>query len=781
MFDAEIYIQEYQQAEHGAPSLRALKKGIQAADDAHNDEWSFRFRERYMHEATFETDVIDGLVMFPEMMALYDRSEELQEDEEYLHKLLWCFKWILTDAADFHNISMEQIERFFAEFKKRLEANGKSLRPYYYLREDNSLTTHNLLPAASYRKYREYPEDDLKDCRACEASQDVTAALALDDRELAETLSQPIFSGELRCAEIPQRTYCAWIEYDIRHGDYIHARRFAKRLYPMVRNEMKMLYVSGVLLRLYAKIDRTTGVLIFRRELKNYMTCRDHSHRLSFASGAYHLFKEISNDSFTLVLPADFPLWNADNRYETAAMRDYFYAQAKELAERFDARNGNSAETALLEREDPAFDEEAPDLISGFAEGIPSVMGAVCMTLPETLTVDSVKETIETDGRFRVELAKTDEEQGLLAFQITDGSDSEDIYQVIVVCQPKPDFRDLRPASPVSDTLEADYEKAEGVVLFVMPFEEKAPDLALHFQIKLMQLICPDMICAVDITREKLLPAGWVLLTARSEVPPLVDYLYALQLHGNPENDHIWIRTVGLRACGLREIEIVDATKDNYPRYCDLLCFVTERILLRGESEDARAPFTALRRDDGSPIVCTWLPASQAGADFPAGDAAGWTVRMETLGEAAPELDDDAILFLYDGEAPDGSPKHRRLTFSDAEFERFRYGTYIVSDRKIAAIARENYDLMRALLTKDPEGAYVCVFVQKDGERDEVWMQLRDAGDAQITGLLTDDCIVGSAGETYTAERRDLTDFSVRMQGGLVIRPNTAYIAMDLD
>ena len=38
MFDAEQYIAEYQALGHGAPRMRAIKKAIQAADEAKSDE-----------------------------------------------------------------------------------------------------------------------------------------------------------------------------------------------------------------------------------------------------------------------------------------------------------------------------------------------------------------------------------------------------------------------------------------------------------------------------------------------------------------------------------------------------------------------------------------------------------------------------------------------------------------------------------------------------------------------------------------------------------------------
>ena len=271
-------------------------------------------------------------------------------------------------------------------------------------------------------------------------------------------------------------------------------------------------------------------------------------------------------------------------------------------------------------------------------------------------------------------------------------------------------------------------------------------------------------------------------MAAHSDVPPLVDYLYNLQLHGGPDSDFLWIRTEGLRCCGIRDIEILDATKQNYPRYCDMLCFAVERILLRGELSDAKEPFSVVRKMDGSSVVCTWVPFSEAKDDYPADNAGGVTLRMQMLGDEAADLDDLAVLYLYDGEAQDGSPRRKRLNaITEKVFDSFCYGSYISTTRKIAALAKERYGIFAGLLEKAPENAYVCVSVETDDDEDSVWIKVTEAAEHQITGLLAEDCIAGKAGDVYQAAPEQLMDFSVRLDENLVIHPNTAYIALEIE
>lgn len=782
MFDADKYIAEYQSLAHGAPRLRALKKAIQAADDAKNDEWSFRFRERYLNESTFESDDVDAMIIFPEMAALYDHSEELQADDEYFHMLMWSFKLMIENSVCFHHIPLSQIDEFFADFKNRLEQGGRSLRTYYYLREVISEETGNLLPESEYGKYRDERADDLKDCTACECSHDVRMALMHGHPERAEEIGKPIFEGQIHCAEVPETTLAAWIDYDIQHGSYRHAQWYAKRLYPMIRHNMDMLREVGTLLRFYAKTNRQTGTTIFRHELRNFLSCRNHWMRMHFAAGAYHLFKNMQMETVTLILPQEFPLWNEKHRYQSTELRDYFFEETKSLAEKFDARNGNTAQTDRLCAEDPDYDEGAVDLVHGSTEQSVSVIGAVCAELPDTLTVESVGTALENDGRFMVVMAQTDEEEGLLAFQIAAGDGSEDIYQVMLVCQPVPPVQEFRPASPIADDVADAVTNAEGVVLCIMPFEEKFPDMALHFQLKLLSLLFPQAVAYLDYSRSKLLPAGWVHMEAQSDIPPLVDYLYNLQIHGGGDSDALWITTNGLSCCGLRELEILDATKENYPRYCDMLCFAAERMLLRGDFPDAMTPFTLVRKNDNSAVVCTWVPASEAEKDYPDGHAGGREIRDAVIGDEKKTVADHAVLYLYNGEAADGSPKRKRLdTITEAEFETFCYGGYVASARKVAALAQERYGIFAALTDKFPENAYASIIVETDDEEDEVWLRVTSAEDTKFTGVLLADCLAGKEGEEYHAVPAQITDFSVRLDENLVVHPNTAYIALEIE
>lgn len=772
MFQPEQFIAEYQQLEHGAARLRVMKKAIAAADEAKATEWQFVFRSRYLNESIFESDALDALIIFPEMLAIYDGNPDLAE--EHQHTLMWDFKNMLGNLAEFPQIPLAEIEKLYDEFEARCKRYGYSLHAPRYLREKLSLRTGKLLPLTEYGSFAAMPNDDLQDCPACEADFKVICALLRGDRAEAERLSEPMFQGQLTCAEIPQSTYHTWIVYLQKHGEYGKARQYARRLYPMIRGTMDLLDELGTLMCFYAQVDRQIGCNILRHSLQNYLDCRNRWMQFQFANGAYHLFDAMQQEHLMLVLPPQFPLFDAEHHYETAALRDFFYGEAKTIAEQFDARNGNHYYMEMLQAQLPAYDETAVDFVHGDVERSPSVLGAVCMHLPESLTIERVTALLEADGVFHVALSACNEERGMLMFQVTQ---EDALYQFALGVGDVPDLSDLRPITPVSEECVAAAGNAEGMIVCIMPFEENAPDVALHIQMQLLHRICPELMLVADLTRMKLLPGAWFNMAAESQVPPLVDYLYGLRLFGG-DDDYVWITTNGMETCGMRELEILGATRENFARYCDLLCFATERFLIRGELPDAGTPFTVLRRQDGTPLVCAWLPFAQAAAYYPEGDAGSVPLRTEILGDEVRDLDGNAILMLFDGENADGSVRLKRLdTLTEDDFSQFCYGQYIATGRKIAALAKERYAIFRACFAKNPEHAYVnvCVPNANDEEDDDIWMKVLRADETQIIGLLEEDCSAGKAGKKYTAEVEQLLDFTISY-GDFDLRPNTAYL-----
>lgn len=767
MFNPDQYMDEYLQLDEGAPRLRGIKKAIAAADAAKDAEWQFIFRDEYIHESVFHSDNVDAIIIFPEMLAIYDSHPEIQEDNRY--DLMWDFKYVLEDSENYYHVPLEQMESIFKEFSERCRKYGYTQRAYKYLYEKFTMKTGRFLPLEQYGSFADEPKDALKDCEACEQSFRVKCALLQGDEKKAKELFAPLKSGIMHCAEVPEDTYAYRIRYFLQQGRYDEAAADARRLYPMIRRRMDLLDGVGILLALYSKVNISAGINIFRRELPNAMACRNHRMKMIFAEGAYRLFDAMGDDEIRLVLTKDFPLWNADNNYSTKKISEYFYGVARDLAEKFDKRNGNSFYCDRLETVYPDNDGGDGRFFSGYSGRIPALMAVPCGDIPEAPDWDDILEKLKAKG-LKINMSAENEEKGSFTVQL---SEEDFVCDVVFVYSQMPDPRDFKLMHKLT---EADVDRlfASSGMLMTIMYSDEQPDIAMLVQLKILEAVYPDAPAYFDFSRNKVLSGNWARLQTRSSVPPTVDYIYGLEVIGDDDNDYLWITTRGLNACGLRDIEIFDADKENFSAYCDLICFTAEKLILMGYLPPAQESFNAVRKADGSWLSLSWLPSSQVGEYYPEDERKGLAVRMSYSEE---ELTENAALFIYGGEREDGSVKLAPLgTLTDGDFEDLRYGSYYATDRKIAAMAKDRLDLFAKAFEKHPESAYIRVCIDYDDE-EYAWVKITEMGD-KISGQLDEECSAGKIGDEFTVVPDSITNFSIRLSENEVMNPDSAYLIL---
>ena len=68
-----------------------------------------------------------------------------------------------------------------------------------------------------------------------------------------------------------------------------------------------------------------------------------------FSCDMTEALKYESRPEVKLELPEEFPLYNTNGTYKVKELYDYFYKQAEELAQQYDARNGNKGHMERLQ------------------------------------------------------------------------------------------------------------------------------------------------------------------------------------------------------------------------------------------------------------------------------------------------------------------------------------------------------------------------------------------------------------------------------------------------
>lgn len=344
----ELIDRSYDLAE-GDERIMMLEEAVRLADTAGDVKLQYDAREAYIEAAYFGGVPEKALVAYVWCLAQYDRDP----GQFWEWRILWRYKWMVNVICDFPQISKEQIYEMLDDMERRFRESGRGLRAVYKYRYRTEKFFGNREEALRlYELSERSMRDDLTDCAACEMDDKVVYRIYLGDDELALKIAEPLIQGRDKCRSVPQRTYSRLLVPLLRLGQRKKVWQFHMRGYAMLANDRSMLdYLCDhfVFLSLYGDLKGAASILE-----KHFRWTQENTNpyeRFLFYRASW-LFLEMSqeagNDTLTLQMPRTFPLYDAGHSYHTASLKEWFETQARELAAKFNARNGTDYFTVKL-------------------------------------------------------------------------------------------------------------------------------------------------------------------------------------------------------------------------------------------------------------------------------------------------------------------------------------------------------------------------------------------------------------------------------------------------
>jgi hypothetical protein len=326
----------------GRSQAELVEQAVRLAD-AHDDlEAGFLARMELIEAATFagRPDVL--LVAFTWCLAQCDA----QPDNFDEGALLWKYKWVMDELPVFPQVSRRQIDEAFADMQRRYERAGSTLHAVHQMRRDTAVLMGDREAAdRAHAQLARVRRDSLSNCQACVADAAVEYLALRGEDEAAVKNAEVVFSGRLRCAEVPQRTYALVLEPLLRLGRARQAEARYQAGYPLIADNPKFLRHVGLHLLYLARTDNLPrGVRLLERHLGDALTTASPWWQFEFFRAARVLLgrlRDAGHDRLALRLPADFELHRPDGHYDTAALAGWFDPRLADLADRFDTRNGN--------------------------------------------------------------------------------------------------------------------------------------------------------------------------------------------------------------------------------------------------------------------------------------------------------------------------------------------------------------------------------------------------------------------------------------------------------
>lgn len=283
---------------------------------------------------------------------------------------------------------------------------------------------------------------------------------------------------------------------------------------------------------------------------------------------------------------------------------------------------------------------------------------------------------------------------------------------------------------------------AEAAVYIDMLFSEDNMD-SYHFQIKMLNMLVPDMIALMDCDAYKIYSGRWAIMAAESSVPPSPTYMYTIHaVHDAEAGDSVWLHTHGLNRCGTIELEILGSTTENYNDFGGVLNAIADRLIGDSKFIDEKEPITVGVFADNSDIVVTWQRSEWALGSFPKNIQGNANDRDE---EHSLNM---GVIYLYASEKDAEKGKLTSILNFAKKFENnpIFYKTTAETQR-MRALAVERVGYLRKICESTVERNVLIKVGLKPDEKygcpadmnEYIWFELDELGENTFTATLTQD------------------------------------------
>ena len=338
-YDPAALMQSYRSMQPGDPRMRAIRAAITEAERAKDDASALQFHHDLIHESVFSGDRYQALVDFPQYLAITHRNPELAA--EWTWDTLWMFKWIVEASTEFWQIEKKQVLQWFSEFRRELLKNGYSLRSWYDKRAIFYQFSDRAKMRMDYEAFLEAPRDDMSDGRTNDLDTQVRFELQIGNLEKAHAAADEIFRNHLRTEEVPCKTYFSLLADALQRGDLTGAEQYAKPLRQLCAGNRFQLEPIGMMLCWFALTDPAEGLRFYAQNKALREGSRNPYLCFWFDRGAERLFRRAAEAGLSLP--------DADSA-QLLVQADALLAQCREIAAKFDARNGSSYFMDALEQ-----------------------------------------------------------------------------------------------------------------------------------------------------------------------------------------------------------------------------------------------------------------------------------------------------------------------------------------------------------------------------------------------------------------------------------------------
>jgi len=322
----------------GEDRINILKQAIKLADANHDIEWGYDLRIEVMNTCMGSIKSTEALPAFVWIIDVCDNNPGMFDPIE----LLWKYRWMIDSSARSWQISLETLYAMLDDFKKRLIAEGISLRSYYGALINIGFITENVsIVKENMELKNKIQRDSVLDNFGNDLYDNILYKIMIKDTEGALALTHETKS--IQHLDTSFSINCSFSEYLTRIGMLDEAQPFIERAEQAFSQLEKLNYLSVCLSQLIFALTITDVykawdyVILY---INWIFECEDYD-KLIYGLNLLPLMKK-SRGQRTVIMSPKFELFRNENCYNLEQVFDFMVTKLSDLAIKFDSRNGNS-------------------------------------------------------------------------------------------------------------------------------------------------------------------------------------------------------------------------------------------------------------------------------------------------------------------------------------------------------------------------------------------------------------------------------------------------------
>lgn len=599
--------EKYMKNLSGGERLEYLKKTIEEADGGNDTAERLRLRKLYIDEALACDDILSAGEMLPELSELFDSSGETLSAKGFLY----TFKNVTEKSAGHYDISAEQTDDLLEQLKGYLKKYGYSQRSYY-LAKYSALRNVNIDAALmAFAEAEKLEPEDEPGCMVCDTAMEINKEMQYgSERRAVELLSELTEQG-LRCADVPQTVYGTFIHEFTLRGMYAEAEHYAGLLMPLVKgSEERFLKELSYAMGLNAVTDQNAAYNIFCKCAGIFSSHKNPEARFWFADAAQRFFAKLEalgSEDFHAKLPESFELYRADGAYKISKLKNFFSNAAKELAEKFDGRNGTRVYSDALKAEYPESPIKELELpLHGSVVPDSPAYGVLFRSMENIPSPKAIAEIAAERFGFE-EIRLSGEREAPVINLVTKTKDGDPLRYRFILAD-APDASEFSAGQRLPDDA-VQKVKGYGKMLAVMPGIASADRLEeLRMLIKLADALNSDGASVIyDLGCDRMLSAKWAELSAESLTPPPAVRCVRLHIYPSatvPGAEDIF--TTGMTIFGSRELTVTGVEKEDMNFTVSVLEKLITEIAMNPLPDEGFTMNSGISRGDNEFVRLTW-------------------------------------------------------------------------------------------------------------------------------------------------------------------------------